>query len=135
MAGFVRIRMNQLVQRLAGSQRGYKQNHSHQQDGNKRLAELPEMFLLVSQTVCNIASDVPPASNLWQRRFNYRPQQCLYFLPLPQGQGSLRPTFGPVRIGLAFSATVAASIPNKKARSLSLRAFESNLVLLRQNVG
>jgi hypothetical protein len=45
------------------------------------------MFLLVSQTICNIASDVPPASNLWQRRFNYRPQQCLYFLPLPQGQG------------------------------------------------
>ena len=23
-----------------------------------------------------------------------RPQQALYFLPLPQGQGSLRPTFG-----------------------------------------
>jgi hypothetical protein len=78
---------------------------------------------------------MPPASNLWQRRFNYLPQQCLYFLPLPQGQGSLRPTFGPVRIGLAFSATVAASIPNKKARSLSLRAFESNPVLLRQNMG
>jgi hypothetical protein len=31
-------------------------------------------------------------------------------------------------MGLAFSATVAASIPNKKARSFSLRAFESNLV-------
>jgi hypothetical protein len=39
----------------------------------------------------------------------YRPQQCLYFLPLPQGQGSLRPTFGPVRTGLAFSATAAAA--------------------------
>src|SRR5947207_8702726 len=26
-----------------------------------------------------------------------RPQQFLYFLPLPQGQGSLRPTFGPPR--------------------------------------
>ena len=23
----------------------------------------------------------------------YLPQQCLYFLPLPQGHGSLRPTF------------------------------------------
>jgi hypothetical protein len=42
-------------------------------------------------------------------RFNYRPQQCLYFLPLPQGQGSLRPTFGPVRTGLVFSATAAAA--------------------------
>ena len=40
---------------------------------------------------------------------DYRPQQCLYFLPLPQGQGSLRPTFGPVRTGLAFSATAAAA--------------------------
>src|SRR5208282_6769542 len=40
---------------------------------------------------------------------NYRPQQCLYFLPLPQGQGSLRPTFGPVRTGLAFSAVAAAA--------------------------
>src|SRR5690606_15589848 len=27
------------------------------------------------------------------------PWQCLYFLPLPQGQGSLRPTFSSTRIG------------------------------------
>ena len=34
----------------------------------------------------------------------------LHFLPLPQGQGSLRPTFGPVRIGLALvCASVAAA--------------------------
>ena len=39
----------------------------------------------------------------------HRPQHCLYFLPLPQGQGSLRPTFGPVRTGLAFSAAAAAA--------------------------
>ena len=38
------------------------------------------------------------------------PQQCLYFLPLPQGQGSLRPTFGPTRTGLAFSTAAAASL-------------------------
>lgn len=25
--------------------------------------------------------------------YSLRPWQCLYFLPLPQGQGSLRPTF------------------------------------------
>jgi len=54
---------------------------------------------------------------------HHRPQQCLYFLPLPQGQGSLRPTFGPVRTGLAFSATAAASIPNKKKPE----AFASSL--------
>ena len=39
-----------------------------------------------------------------------RPQQFLYFLPLPQGQGSLRPTFGPVRTGVALAeASVAAA--------------------------
>src|SRR5581483_739375 len=38
----------------------------------------------------------------------YFPQQCLYFLPLLQGQGSLRPTLGPERTGLAFSLSIAA---------------------------
>ena len=28
---------------------------------------------------------------------NYLPQHCLYFFPLPQGQGSLRPVFGEAR--------------------------------------
>lgn len=41
---------------------------------------------------------------------DYLPQHCLYFLPLPQGHGSLRPTFGPVRTGLAFSTAAAASL-------------------------
>jgi len=39
------------------------------------------------------------------------PWQCLYFLPLPQGQGSLRPTLGRARscgIGF-FSSPVAAA--------------------------
>jgi hypothetical protein len=39
-----------------------------------------------------------------------RPQHCLYFFPLPHGQGSLRPTFGPLRTGLAFSIAAAASL-------------------------
>src|SRR5699024_8997612 len=34
---------------------------------------------------------VPPAS--LRPCASFRPQQFLYFLPLPQGQGSLRPTF------------------------------------------
>src|SRR5687768_15848898 len=38
------------------------------------------------------------------------PQHCLYFFPLPQGQGSLRPTFGPTRTGLAFVTASAASL-------------------------
>src|SRR5207247_179195 len=40
----------------------------------------------------------------------YFPQQCLYFFPLLQGQGSFRPTLGPVRTGLAFSTAAAASL-------------------------
>src|SRR5262249_7351762 len=46
---------------------------------------------------------------------NQRPQQCLYFLPLPHGQGSLRPTFGPERTGLAFSIAAAASLTTSLA--------------------
>src|ERR1035438_4816168 len=39
----------------------------------------------------------------------YFPQHCLYFLPLPQGHGSLRPTFGPVRTGLALALACAST--------------------------
>ena len=54
MAGFIRVMMDQLVQRLAGGHRSDKQNQSDQQDGNERLAEPTEMYLLVSQTICNL---------------------------------------------------------------------------------
>src|SRR6185503_2190703 len=40
----------------------------------------------------------------------FLPQHCLNFLPLLQGQGSLRPTLGPTRMGLAFSIAAAASL-------------------------
>lgn len=60
MAGFIRVMMDQLVQGLAGSQRGHEQNQPHQQGGNERLAELTKMFLVVLQAVCNIANDMPP---------------------------------------------------------------------------
>jgi hypothetical protein len=63
MAGFVRIGVNQLVQRLAGSQRGYKQKQPNQQDGNERLAGLTEMLLLVIQTIGNVVNSAPSASN------------------------------------------------------------------------
>jgi hypothetical protein len=51
----------------------------------------------------------------------------LYFLPLPQGQGSFRPTFGPVRTGLAFSATAAAA---SLTTSLALACAPSELAVL-----
>ena len=35
MVGFIRVMMDQLVQRLAGSQRGHEQNQPNQQDGNE----------------------------------------------------------------------------------------------------
>src|SRR6266496_121027 len=40
----------------------------------------------------------------------FLPQHCLYFLPLPQGHGSLRPTLGPTRTGLALARASAASL-------------------------
>ena len=45
-----------------------------------------------------------------QVAFGHFPQQCLYFFPLLQGQGSFRPTFGPARTGFAFSTAAAASL-------------------------
>src|SRR5207249_3937577 len=53
-----------------------------------------------------------PLHSLTSRRNSHRhlPQHCLYFFPLPQGHGSLRPTFGPVRTGFAFSTAAAASL-------------------------
>src|SRR6056297_2536440 len=35
-----------------------------------------------------------PRENSLRRENSYFPWQCLYFLPLPQGHGSLRPTLG-----------------------------------------
>ena len=38
------------------------------------------------------------------------PQQFLYFFPLPQGQGSLRPTFGDLRRNVSTLWSLLASI-------------------------
>jgi hypothetical protein len=43
------------------------------------------------------------------------PQQCLYFLPLPQGQGSLRPTFLPSALAFGW---LAARDTGKAARAM-----------------
>ena len=50
------------------------------------------------------------------------PWQCLYFLPEPHGQGSLRPTLGPSRtIGAAAAATAApACWPSPSAPSCGI---------------
>jgi hypothetical protein len=68
MAGFIRVVMNQLVQGLAGSQRGHGQNQPNQQGGNERPAELTKLFLFELQTVCNIANDMPPARHIFETR-------------------------------------------------------------------
>ena len=39
---------------------------------------------------------------IWEGEQIYRPQQCLYFFPEPQGQGSLRPTLGAARRRVTF---------------------------------
>src|ERR1700757_2213937 len=41
--------------------------------------------------------------------YNPCPWQFLYFLPLPQGQASLRPTFCSTRIGCCFGLALGAS--------------------------
>src|SRR5260370_42570556 len=60
----------------------------------------------------------------------YFPQQCLNFLPLPQGQASLRPTLGPARMGLAFSTAAAASL----TMSLPLGVFEAGAWVAAESV-
>lgn len=57
----------------------------------------------------------------WAERAAYFPQQCLYFFPLPHGQGSFRPTLGPARTGLAFSTAAAASLTMSLAGEGPLR--------------
>ena len=46
----------------------------------------------------------------------YLPQQCLYFLPEPQGQGSFLPTFGVVRTTWTFSGLLLAPIGDRLCR-------------------
>src|SRR5690606_37160368 len=43
------------------------------------------------------------------------PWQCLYFLPEPQGQGSLRPTFSPRTNGACFGALTATAASSASA--------------------
>jgi hypothetical protein len=55
--------------------------------------------------------------------YPFFPQQCLYFFPLPQGQGSLRPTLGPVRIGLDLALAAAAAAASVASVTMSLGFF------------
>jgi hypothetical protein len=56
-------------------------------------------------------------------------QHCLYFLPLPQGHGSLRPTRGPtLRIGSSFCSASVPAIAACCWRSISLAGFASYLM-------
>jgi hypothetical protein len=123
MAGFIRIMMDQLVQALAGSQRGHEQDQPDQQCGNERLAELEKMFLPVLQTVCNLANDVPAARLIFGVR--------LYKRGIPLGYKRRDRSLCRVTAG---QSNMPPRFPIKKARSDSLRAFESKPYWLRLDV-
>ena len=101
MVGFIRIMMDQLVQGLAGSQRGHEQDQPNQQGGNERLAELAKFFLFMLQTICNIANDMPPASGFWQRGFKLPSAAVLVFLAAAARAGIVAADFraGADRLG------------------------------------
>src|SRR5215212_3833715 len=71
-----------------------------------RRSILPEA---ASRRTMFFGSNSPGETRLNKLWLLYFPQHCLNFLPLPQGHGSLRPTFGPVRIGLALATASMAS--------------------------
>ncbi len=54
------------------------------------LLALFALFTLLRVYAYDLPSDLPKG----ETTLSYLPQQCLYFFPLPQGQGSFRPTFG-----------------------------------------
>ena len=72
---------------------------------------------------------VPFAIRLWSSGRNivrfaisvvvYRPQHCLYFLPLPHGHGSLRPTFGVVLTTVTLSPRLFAAIGEDAALAIA----------------
>src|SRR5690606_4125974 len=47
------------------------------------------------------------------------PWQCLYFLPLPHGQGSLRPTLGTAASGTAWRVAASAMPGSSPLRAAS----------------
>src|SRR5262245_6453703 len=65
------------------------------------------------------------------RTYPFFPQQFLYFFPLWHGQGSLRPTLGPVRTGRALASASFASLTTSLARpGAEAPAFGSELAVL-----
>src|SRR4051812_20912263 len=81
--------------------------------------------------IINLLQGYPPLQKTAEAHHAYRPWQCLYFLPEPQGQSSLRPTlpqlegfFGSRLAALALGA--GASDTLAKAISSS-PVFGSNL--------
>lgn len=104
------IMMQQVMEGTVEQQGTRTQQDDRQQTGERwcrQTANAREYSLPLHLYAPN-QPQTPSPSKLKQRR--YRPQQCLYFFPLPQGHWSLRPTLGPVRIGLAFSTASAASL-------------------------
>ena len=65
----------------------------------------PEGFLVRMQSV-DAAKGLTPEGVTYSGKCHYTfaPWHFLYFLPDPQGQGLLRPTFAPARTGFGASA-------------------------------
>src|SRR5690348_14837623 len=110
----------------AGTDRGcgYEKKNDCQETGNRRLCdELKERVFAarLHYTESSKAADTTQAY--------YFPQHCLYFLPLPQGHGSLRPTFGPVRLGFGFETSSAAWLTISLALDWSAGACPPNDVV------
>ena len=72
-----------------------RKQYMHRANGQSGINQWPETLTMRTSGHCKY----------WRRvasRVNYTkplPWHCLYFLPLPQGQGSLRPTLGPAMMG------------------------------------
>ena len=72
----------------------------------------PVLFFFSSRT-----GNFPEYRGNFEFVMNFFPQQCLYFLPLPQGQGSFLPIFLPS----IFSACLPTSPPRVAAGHLGHR--------------
>ena len=61
VAGFVRVLVDQFVQRRERRHRVEQQNQANQQGGDRRFAEVIQPGLYVLQSICNIAKATPVA--------------------------------------------------------------------------
>ena len=64
MGGVVRVLVNQFMQGGRRRHRIQQQYQADQQNGQRRFVEAIQLGFYVLQTICNIANDLPPASDI-----------------------------------------------------------------------